>query len=260
MNWSATLPLPSPLPFCGLLPVNKPVGLTSADVVNRLSAALRKGGVRVKLGHAGTLDKLAEGLLLLLVGKATRWFDELQHLDKVYLADIRLDAFSATDDAAGPLTAIPVSLPPTETTIRQTLLDFTGCILQRPPSFSRVHAAPGIRSDRLAKKAAQAGEPLERPQARPVQVYTIDLLTYCWPNMQLRITCGSGTYVRSLARDLGERLHTGGYLTGLVRERIGPFTLTDAVAILPDQPIHPDEALGWLKRLHEKPTMAAKNG
>lgn len=238
----------APLPPCGVLLTHKPVGLTSATVVNRVKAAFRQVGTRCKVGHAGTLDQLAEGLLLVLVGGATRWFDQLAKHDKEYEADIRLDAFSATDDAEGPMTPVAVEAPPSQEQLQQALVPMTGVILQRPPAFSRVHVA-GRRADDVARAAQAAGEQTQRPPARPVSVFDLAVRRYAFPQLQLMVRCGSGTYVRSLARDLGERLGTGGRLDGLVRTRIGPFRLDQAVRVDKDRRITPEEAEAWLTRL-----------
>jgi tRNA pseudouridine55 synthase len=164
-----------------------------------------------------------------------------------------MDAFSLTDDSDGPFEPAPVANPPGLAEVQQAVAGFVGTVLQQPPSFSRVHAAPGKRSDRLARKASRKGAAVDRPAARPVNIYAIDVLGYAWPNLQVRVTCGRGTYIRSLARDLGMQLSTGGYLSGLVRERIGPFEANDAVVIPPDRPIYPEEAVGWLARLQTEP-------
>jgi tRNA pseudouridine55 synthase len=203
----------------GLLVVDKPLVWSSMDVVRRVRRAA--GGV--KTGHAGTLDPLATGVVVCCLGKATREVEKLMGLTKVYEAEVDLSAFTATDDREGDRQEVAVATPPVELQVRAALAGFVGHIEQTPPAFSAVHVA-GRRAYKLARK----GEAVELP-SRTVRVDAIELLEYAWPVARLRITCGRGTYVRSIARDLGAALKTGGHLASLRRRAVGPYDLTMAV-------------------------------
>lgn len=203
----------------GILLVDKPIAITSARVCGIVRRTTRGG----KVGHAGTLDPLATGLLVLCMGKATKAIPALMNTDKEYLAEIDLSAISTTDDREGEVTPVPVSEPPTIDTIRAVLdHHFTGEILQSPPAFSAINI-DGERSYRLAR----AGQ-LDPLPARPVTIHETEILDFAWPTLSLRIRCSKGTYIRSIARDLGTHLHTGGMLTNLRRTRSGIFSVDDA--------------------------------
>ena len=205
----------------GLLVVDKPAGPSSMDVVRQV----RRAAGHCKTGHAGTLDPLATGVLICCLGRATRAVESLMGLTKVYEATVDLTAFSTTDDAEGERTTIDVLQPPTAEQVRAVLDDLTGPIEQTPPSYSAVKVG-GRRAYKLARK----GEPVEIP-ARMVQIDAIDVTGYTWPDLHTTVTCGKGTYMRSLARQIGERLGTGGYLTALRRTAIGLYTIDRAVAL-----------------------------
>lgn len=203
----------------GLLIVDKPLGWSSMHVVRRVRRAA--GGV--KTGHAGTLDPLATGVVVCCLGKTTKLVDQLMATTKIYEAGIDLSAFTATDDREGDRIEVPVDNPPDEAILRSALAEFLGDILQTPPNFSAVHIN-GVRAYKLARK----GKTVEaRP--RMVHVDAIDLLSYHWPVAEVRITCGKGTYIRSIARDLGQTLRTGGHLASLRRTAVGRFDLSMAV-------------------------------
>lgn len=203
----------------GLLIVDKPLGWSSMHVVRRVRRAA--GGV--KTGHAGTLDPLATGVVVCCLGKTTKLVDQLMATTKVYEAGIDLSAFTATDDREGERIEVAVDAPPDEAKLREALAAFIGDILQTPPNFSAVHVN-GVRAYKLARK----GKTVEaRP--RMVHVDAIDILSYRWPVAEVRITCGKGTYIRSIARDLGQALRTGGHLASLRRTAVGRFDLSMAV-------------------------------
>jgi tRNA pseudouridine55 synthase len=206
----------------GLLNVHKPPGPTSHDVV---SAVRRRVGRGVKVGHAGTLDPFAEGVLVICLGRATRLVEYVQALPKRYTATIVLAATSSTDDAQGEIRPTPHAAPPGERTVREALGEFVGDILQSPPAYSAVHA-DGQRAYKLARSGRQADLP-----PRKVTIHRIDVLRYRFPELEVDIRCGSGTYVRALARDLGRRLSVGGYCGALVRTAVGPFLASDAVGL-----------------------------
>lgn len=203
--------------LCGILPLDKPAGWTSHDVVARLRRLL---DVR-RVGHAGTLDPMATGLLLVCVGQATRVAEYLMRGTKIYRAWIRLGVTTDTDDAAGQvIDRQPVTAD--KEAVRAALAGFVGTIQQVPPRYSAIK-----QDGRPLYKLARAGiEPQRKP--RPVTIHRIDLLAWDPPELTIEVTCASGTYIRALARDLGERLHCGGHLSGLTRLASGRFTLEHA--------------------------------
>ncbi len=199
----------------GLLVLDKPGGLTSRAAVDR---ALRWFPRGTRMGHTGTLDPLATGVLVLCLGSATRLTEYVQRMGKVYHAGVRLGARSDTDDADGVLTPVPGAVVPDADALARCLATFVGTIEQVPPA----HSAAKV-GGRRAYDLARGGEEVAL-RARPVQVHRIDIRAYDWPDLDLEIYCGKGTYIRSLARDLGERLGCGGYVRTLRRTRVGPFT------------------------------------
>lgn len=209
-------------PISGIINLNKPAGMSSARAVSFVKRLLPRG---TKIGHAGTLDPFATGVLLLLVGRATRLCERLMDQPKQYEATIRLGATTATDDPESPELATPGACAPERPQIEQALNQFEGRILQRPPAFSALKVG-GRRAYDLARR----GSPVLL-QPRPVQIYEIELIEYAWPLLDLRVDCGRGTYVRALARDIGAALQTGGYLQALSRTRVGQFPLEQAVTI-----------------------------
>jgi len=206
----------------GVLNLNKPAGISSARAVSRVKRLLPRG---TKIGHAGTLDPFATGVLLLLVGKSTRLCERLMDQPKQYEATVTLGATTPTDDPESPRTPTPGAQPVDRDRLEAALKLFIGPILQRPPAFSALKVG-GRRAYDLARK----GQTVEL-QPRTVNVYGVELLDYDWPLARLRIDCGRGTYIRAIARDLGEALGTGGYLTALTRTRVGPFYLKNAVEL-----------------------------
>jgi len=205
----------------GLFNVNKPVGPTSHDVV---ASVRRLIGRKIKVGHAGTLDPFASGVLVLCVGPATRLADTVQSQPKRYVAEVTLGVTSATDDTEGPITPTPAAGPVSEARVRDVLVRFVGRIMQVPPAHSAVHV-DGRRAYKLARK----GERVDLPP-RPVTVHAVELLRCDAGRLELDVRCGSGAYIRSLARDIGAALGVGGYCSCLVRTAIGDFRVEDAIA------------------------------
>ncbi|MDP3970851.1 MAG: tRNA pseudouridine(55) synthase TruB [bacterium] len=204
--------------------INKPKDFTSHDVV---AVARGKLGIK-KIGHAGTLDPLATGLLILLVGRAeTKQQDAFMNLGKEYVAEITLGKVSETYDAQGPITESADSVEVTQEQIEQALEKFTGTIQQKPPIHSAVH----LDGQRLYKLARKGKVDASMVPSREVSVYEIELLEYNKPVIKVRISCGKGTYIRSLAHDLGQELGVGAYLSELVRTKIGPHELKDAIEL-----------------------------
>jgi tRNA pseudouridine55 synthase len=212
----------------GLLLVDKPAGPTSHDVVARMRRALREK----RIGHTGTLDPLATGLLALVLGKATRLAQFLSASDKSYDATIRLGFATDTADADG-LTIGEVydGVWPTRDAIEAALEPFRGTFLQRPPAFS-AKKIDGRRSYAIAR-AARAGADLEPRATAPVNVTThrLEIVNAESDTVTLRVDCSAGFYIRSLAHDLGERLGIGAHLTALRRTRSGDFDITRAITL-----------------------------
>ena len=207
----------------GVVNLDKPVGPTSHDMV----ALVRRLAGERRVGHAGTLDPLASGALPILVGAATRLSEELSAAPKRYAATIRLGARSETDDAQGPIT--PVAAPLPEPSAIEAALDaFRGTFEQRPPAFSARKVA-----GRVAYHAARAGKPLDLPPRR-VSVESLDMVAVRSVaggiEVDVDIRCGSGTYIRAIARDLGERLGCGGYLAALRRTEAAGLRVEDGIS------------------------------
>lgn len=210
----------------GVLPVDKPAGLTSARAVDRIKRLLPRG---TKVGHAGTLDPFATGLLLLLVGKATKLCERMMDQAKTYEATVKLGANTETDDPESPEAVSALSRgqiasidrPAVDAALRR----FVGEIQQVPPAYSALKIAGRRAADRV-----RAGQDVQM-QPRTVKVYEVTLLRYEWPFAEIRVDCGRGTYIRAIARDLGAALGTGGYLTALRRTRIGKFDVADALRL-----------------------------
>ncbi|NBB99788.1 MAG: tRNA pseudouridine(55) synthase TruB [Bacteroidetes bacterium] len=202
-----------------VLLVDKPLHWSSFKVVERVRALT---GVR-KVGHAGTLDPLATGLLIILVGRpATRHMESFMRQEKTYVGTLRLGGSTDSYDAELPVTPVgPWAMVSTEAldTVRQ---QFVGTIVQRPPMY----AAIKVDGERLYKKARR-GEEVEVPE-RTVTVHSFDVLEHRGPDVTFRVRCSKGTYVRSLAHDLGQALGVGAYLSSLVRTGIGKHQLSDA--------------------------------
>ena len=205
----------------GILNIDKSVGWTSFQVV----ALVRKGsGVR-KVGHAGTLDPAASGVLLVCLNQAVRISQYLMELPKLYRARIVLGVTTDTYDAEGQTLATGDFTSVTEGHLRAALQHFVGPIQQIPPSFSAIKVG-GQPAYRLARKGQQLAL-----KPRPVRIDHIELLRFEPPLIELEVKCGKGTYIRSLAHDLGQHLGCGAHLNGLIRTLVGPFTLDSALAL-----------------------------
>jgi len=217
----------------GLLNVYKPSGITSFDVIRHLR---RQIGRKVKIGHAGTLDPMAEGVLLVLLGPATRLADVLHAYEKEYVVTGELGATSSTDDAEGEIQPTPGAAPPAAEAVAATVRQFVGRIRQVPPSHSAVKVG-GRRAYELARQGKQPDL-----TGREVVVHELEILHYDWPELKLRVVCGTGTYIRAIVRDLGRRLEVGAYCKELIRTRIGPFP-AEAAARMEDLEAGPLEPL-----------------
>jgi tRNA pseudouridine55 synthase len=204
----------------GVLVVDKPAGPTSHDIVAQVRRAL---GER-RVGHTGTLDPFATGVLPLCLGKATRLARFLGGGDKEYRATVRLGFATTTDDLTGEPLSAPHGGRPTRAEVEQALAGFVGCFSQLPPAYSAKHVG-GRRLYELARR----GEPAVR-SASPVTVHALEIVAFADDRLEILLSCSPGTYVRALARDLGEKLGVGAHLTALRRTRSGPFDLAAAVA------------------------------
>ena len=205
----------------GLLNAHKPAGITSRDLVDQVQRLVKP----LKVGHAGTLDPLASGVLVLGVGKATRLMKFVQRMRKLYRGTFLLGYESDTEDVLGEMRQVPVEVIPSLAAIQAELPHLIGQIQQRPPAYSAVKVK-GQRAYALARKGEEV---LLEP--RPVQVYDIQIVHYEFPKLELTVSCGSGTYIRSLGRDLASRLGTAAVMESLVRASIGSFALDDAVTV-----------------------------
>ena len=204
----------------GFLNVFKPAGPTSHDVV---AGVRRLVGRKVRVGHAGTLDPFAEGVLVICVGPATRLASYVQAATKRYIAEVTLGATSTTDDVEGQITPQPSADAPHERQVREVLARFVGETRQAPPAHSAVHV-DGQRAYRLAR----AGHDV-RPASRTVTIHEIGLLRCEYPLLTIDVRCGGGTYIRALARDIGAAMGVGGYCSKLTRTQVGPFGAGEAV-------------------------------
>lgn len=203
----------------GVININKPAGWSSRATLARVERLLRP----VKVGHAGTLDPLAEGVLVACLGPATRLIEHVQRMPKEYRATFLLGRRSPSDDVDSEVELLADPPTPTRAEIESLLPRFTGVLEQRPPAFSAVKIY-GQRAYKLARRGRKVETSL-----RKVAVYEIALGRYDYPEMELSIRCSSGTYVRSIGRDLAEQLGTAAVMSALVRTAIGPFCVTAAM-------------------------------
>ena len=222
-----------------IIPVFKPYTWTSFQIVNKVRYHLSKkyGIKRFKVGHAGTLDPLATGVLLLCTGKATKRIEEIQKQTKEYEAEIMLGATTPSYDMEHPVNATFPYEHITKEMVENTLKQFVGDIAQRPPLFSACKV-DGKRAYDLARKGSEM-----QLEPKQIRIDNIELLEYDLPKIRIRVTCGKGTYIRSLARDIGEAMQSGAYLTALARTRIGEYKITDC--------INPEAFQEWLDKQYE---------
>lgn len=206
----------------GAILIDKEKGWTSFDVVARLRRLL---SIK-KIGHAGTLDPMATGLLIVCVGKATRRVSDFQSLDKVYQVEIKLGARTDSDDAETPEIEHRATQHLTSEDIFGALRSFVGTIEQLPPAYSAVHVA-GKRLYQIARR----GEQLPALSPRTVTIHSIENIEIAMPLVRFSVHCSKGTYIRSLARDVGNALGVGAYVTSLRRTAIGPYCVDDAVTV-----------------------------
>ena len=209
----------------GMILVDKPAGITSFGVVARIRRQLSQQiGKKAKVGHTGTLDPFATGLMIIVTGKECRNAGTYSKLDKVYEATITLGHTSTTGDPEGEL--LPVSDEvPTQEAVQDALQRFTGEITQRPPIYSAIKI-----NGRRAYDLAREGKTVEMPE-RQVTVFSLDLLDYTYPEIKIRVHVSSGTYIRTLAQDIGDVLGTGAYCSALRRTMVAEYSVVGAVPI-----------------------------
>jgi tRNA pseudouridine55 synthase len=243
----------------GFLNLDKPSGMTSRDVVNRVQRMVRG----VKVGHAGTLDPLATGVLVVALGSATRLVEYVQRLPKTYVGTFLLGRASDTEDVEGTVVELDDPPRPARDRIDAALPAFVGTIQQTPPAFSALKV-----QGRRAYDLARRGEQVEL-QARPIEILRLTLVRYEYPELELEVCCGSGTYIRSLGRDVAQSLGTAAVMSALQRTAIGDFRLADAIGLdqvtaetVPGRLLSPRRALGQLPTvaLTEDETRRVANG
>lgn len=218
-----------------IININKPSGWTSFDVVKKIRNLARVK----KVGHAGTLDPFATGVLVVCTGKATKKINEFVDASKEYVGEVFLGAETDSYDVTGKIVAENKTVPaPNHEQVEKALDGFRGEISQIPPMFSALK----VDGKRLYKYARE-GKEIDR-KARKVTVHSLQILNYDFPLLQLKISCSKGTYIRSIAYDLGRVLGTGGYLKSLIRTRVGEFSVNEAWQ-LDDFVAHVEKAAPW---------------
>ena len=212
-------------PLSGFLNLDKPAGWTSSDVVSKLRSTFQLRKRRIKIGHGGTLDPLATGVLPICMGSATRLSEFLLGSDKTYLVSARLGVATDTYDSEGRITETQDYRSITQSQVESALSEFNGEFDQVPPMFSAIK-----RDGQPLYKLARQGKSVERA-ARRVRLRSWELISWKLPDFDMRIECGSGFYVRSLVHDVGKRVRCGSHMTSLRRERVGEFDIADSVSI-----------------------------
>ena len=205
----------------GFLNIDKPSGCTSRDVVNRVQRLVKPA----KTGHAGTLDPLANGVLVVAVGQATRLIESVQGGVKGYRGEFRLGCISDTEDAQGEVTELPTAPIPERRQLAQACAALVGETQQTPPRYSALKV-DGKRAYRLARRGVHV-----EMKPRTVRIDRCDLLEFEYPGFTLDIACGGGTYVRSIGRDIGEAVGSGAIMTALTRTRVGPYQLKGSIQL-----------------------------
>ncbi len=211
----------------GIVLVNKPIGWTSFDVVAKIRGQIKQetGAKKPKVGHTGTLDPLATGLLIIVVGEYCKRAGEFSKLDKEYETELTLGVTSTTDDNEGEKSVTSDKIPSLEE-VNATLNTFVGEQMQLPPAFSAIKV-DGKRAYKLAREGKEV-----QLSPRPVTISSINQVNYEYPKIFFTVSVSSGTYIRSLARDIGQKLGTGAFMSNLRRTTVGEFKLTDAIEVV----------------------------
>lgn len=199
--------------------INKPSGISSHDVVYRMRRAL---GIK-RIGHAGTLDPLASGLMIVAVGEETKLLEYVVGLDKKYQCTFKLGYTSSTYDSEGKIEAVTHAPVIIEKDLKRVLLELTGDIYQTPPQYSAIKI-----QGRKAYEYAREGQRITIPP-RLISIYALELISFSYPDVSIAIHCSSGTYIRTLADDIGKRLSSGAYVTALIRTDIGNCNLSQSI-------------------------------
>jgi tRNA pseudouridine55 synthase len=218
---SLLLPVIMRFPFSGVLPVDKPAGVSSRRVVDAVAKALAMRAV----GHAGTLDPIAAGVVVVCVGHATKLVDFLHTLPKRYVGHFLLGRSSPSDDTELPVVLEESPVQPTREQLEAAVAALRGPIMQRPCTFSAVHV-DGKRAYDLARRGRDV-----QLQPKEVTIHRLEVLAYAWPRLILEVECSTGTYIRAIGRDLAEALGTRGVMDGLSRKAVGPFEQEDALPL-----------------------------
>ena len=206
----------------GIYNIYKPKGPTSYDIIRQV----KRDAVDKKVGHAGTLDPLASGVLIVAIGREfTKQIDTFVKSGKEYEATVKLGQTSTTQDEEGEKTDHAVNIKPSKEGVLATLEKFTGKVKQIPPMYSALKI-----NGQSAYKLARKGKIVEIKE-REITISKIDLLDFTWPLVKIRVNCSSGTYIRTLANDIGVSLGTGGYLADLVRTRVGDYKIEDSIKL-----------------------------
>ncbi len=212
----------------GIFAINKPIGISSQKAVQKVKwwAREKSGNKKIKVGHGGTLDPLAEGVLVVAIGRQfTKQIDKYVASEKAYRAEITFGKVSETDDSEGPIFDVEVNKIPKIEEVEQTITKFIGEIEQTPPVYSAIKI-----NGQEAYKRVRRGEEVEM-KSRKVFVKEIEILNYSYPKLEIRVTCTKGVYIRSLARDIGKKLGVGAYMSALVRERVGNLGLSNSLSL-----------------------------
>jgi tRNA pseudouridine55 synthase len=235
----------------GILVVDKPIGITSQEAIHRAKRWFPRG---TRVGHTGTLDPLATGILVLCLGRATRLAEYIQRMPKVYAATFRLGVESDTDDADGHIVTVPAAHMPGLADLRERLCHFEGEFLQTPPKYSALKVA-GQRAYTHARRGREVSI-----ESRPVTVYRLDVVEYAPPLLRLTIKCGRGTYIRSIARDLGSQIGCGAIVQELRRLAVGHLDLSRAVSLEADEKLASQMMLPMVEAVAELPRLTIGGG
>jgi tRNA pseudouridine55 synthase len=209
----------------GIILIDKPAGMTSFGVVARVRRVLsERAGKKVKVGHTGTLDPFATGLMILVTGTECKKAGEYSKLDKIYEATIRLGQTSTTGDPEGEITDVS-GKQPTKEEVERVLASFVGEIQQQPPIYSAIKV-----DGQRAYKLARAGKEVEIP-LRTITIHSLEVVDYSYPELKIRTHVSSGTYIRTLAQDIGVKLGTGAYCTDLRRTSINTWDVSEATVL-----------------------------
>lgn len=227
--------------FNGFLVVNKPLGVRSTSCVSAVGKILGKG---TKIGHGGTLDSTARGVLVLLLGKATRLCQYVMDLPKTYDGTVMFGKRTSSDDEDGEVLETAQVPPISKSLIDGLIPSFLGTRLQRPPVISALKVC-GERAHKIARRGGAVNL-----KARPVTITSIEVRRCSSPEVDLRVLCRKGTYIRSLARDLGDLLGCGAYLKSLTRMSVGPFSLEDSVSLAPGSEVERETLIKAIKPLN----------